>query len=165
MKTCSKCGYTKELSEFYAYDTAGHLRADCKTCSIAVVRKSPSAKNERRRAHRVICPRCDGPKSHTAKHCRECAKVVRWENLKWRTDRHGYVMKGSVAQHRYVMEQYLGRKLYTGENVHHKNGKRDDNSINNLELWITSQPKGQRPDDLVQWANEILFKYSRLVQR
>ncbi len=83
--------------------------------------------------------------------------------LEWRINSDGYVLRGagsSQTQHRLVMEEYLGRKLLPGENVHHKNGVRHDNRIENLELWSTSQPAGQRVEDKVSWAVELLNIYA-----
>jgi hypothetical protein len=65
----------------------------------------------------------------------------------------------TVSEHKLVMERMLGRQLYPGENVHHRNGNRADNRPENLELWVTFQPCGQRPADLVAYAKEILARY------
>lgn len=67
---------------------------------------------------------------------------------------------GYIAEHRYSMAEYLGRPLLPSENVHHINGVRSDNRLENLELWSTSQPAGQRVEDKAQWAIEILTLYA-----
>lgn len=80
-------------------------------------------------------------------------------------DRRGYVLtwvdnhparshtkKPYVFEHRLVMERMLGRYLTPEENVHHRDGRRDNNDPANLELWWKSQPGGQRVPDLIEYV-------------
>lgn len=68
---------------------------------------------------------------------------------------------GYIREHRFVMSEILGRPLLPQENVHHINGDKTDNDPNNLELWNISQPPGQRVQDKVRWAKEILELYGK----
>jgi hypothetical protein len=68
---------------------------------------------------------------------------------------YGYISFGNKAEHRLVFEAHLGRYLMPFENVHHINGVKTDNRLENLELWVTPQPSGQRPDDLARWVVEF----------
>lgn len=81
----------------------------------------------------------------------------------WRLNKEGYLRRSMnnriQLQHRLVMEEHLGRELLPGENVHHLNGQRNDNRIENLQLWNTAQPSGQAVDDKLDWCADFLLEY------
>lgn len=78
-----------------------------------------------------------------------------------RPDQRHLVPSGRTKEfeHRLVVAARIGRPLLPDEVVHHRNGDRLDNRSENLELWTTAQPKGQRVDDKLAWAYELIARY------
>jgi hypothetical protein len=106
--------------------------------------------------------------------CTKCDRVYGEGSRNWKggryEDKDGYVQvrnpshprawgSGYVYEHTMVMEEHLHRYLLPGETIHHINGVKNDNRLENLELWSAYHPSGQRVKDLVRWAKDLLARY------
>lgn len=137
-KYCSACQYHRNKKENPGNHEKQRLRAAEKY-------------NEKTRLKKGL------PKDHDFK---KAPKGEGYVNIKgyrrfWKKDLETgqYISK---YEHHMVMSAYLGRDLLSNERVHHRNGIRDDNRIENLELWDIGQPPGQRVEDKVRYYIEFL---------
>lgn len=150
----------------------GRTRASILTCE-RCGKRFLTNHNHRRRA-RFCTRQCggkgrrrEGLKGSAASNWQGGRKIERGYVVVWAPDHPTRVGKAKpyVFEHRLVMEKRIGRVLETHENVHHINGQRDDNRDENLELWSTWQPCGQRVEDKMKWVWEMVGLYEHLYPR
>lgn len=176
-KRCRKCDEIKNSTEFHRdISRPDGLENNCKSC------KRQYGRDRYKRA-KELAGQCECGRSLSSKRSVKCASCSRrgegssnWRGGKFLNSQ-GYVYlsnkrdhpnanaAGKILEHIFVMSSYLGRPLTLNENVHHKNGIRDDNRIENLELWSVSQPAGQRVKDKISWAIEFLQEYGYDVRK
>ena len=152
-KLCPYCGV--------AFSTRSATQRFCsRRCCVAA----------RRARRRRMCEFCgepfgfiDGRRKFCSRSCALLGKRIpsgesspNWKG--GRTETNGYIRRLApghpraskshyVLEHILVMEKTLGRFLLPNERVHHKNGRRDDNRAENLELWRMKDPPGVRASD------------------
>ena len=133
---------------FWSRRDGQHIPIQCGICNDEHI---TSASNVRKKTFTGLCRTClhTGPTSTT------------WRG--GRVTKHGYIYVkvysghpfyesmanslGYIAEHRLVMAEHLGRPLSSTEVVHHKNGIRTDNRIENLELFVSFHEHGTALQD------------------
>lgn len=162
--TCEHCGKVQPFPRLLSsgvYDYTRH-----RFCSNTCARLGAHWRNERPIAPpTLVCPECaktvvrrynkaNQGYDYKQKYCsKACANAAQFKGGQY-IDKNGYVVliiDGKLHfEHRVVMEEMLGRKLESHETVHHKNGVRFDNEPDNLELWASRHPRGQRVSDITR---------------
>lgn len=145
-KPCRRCGTlfrpTWATEQLCSDECKGTERRTCQQCGTEFDR--------RRQTKGLFCSRA----------CKKAAQA--WAVGRTKLDAKGYVLikvepgtPGVFAsdrqpwmfEHRYVMQLKLGRPMKDYETVHHVNGNRSDNRLENLELWLRPHRDGIRASD------------------
>ena len=145
-RPCAVCG-----TEF---TTTGHSKGRTDTCS-------DPCRRELQRRKLIATVEAERPFE-----TREMSRnVTRDGYIRMRFPGQNGVKGREVLEHRYIMEQHIGRELRKGETVHHVNGVKTDNRIENLELFDSRHGPGQRVVDQVAFAVDILTDYADFAQK
>jgi len=151
LRNCERCG-----SPFLTNGRNGNIKRYCtRDCKERAKRE----RHEIRRSVIATCPMCGTTFQAKSRgkylqvHCSRSCAYTKSPELGRSTSEHGYVFVLSdgvwQGEHRVIMADHLGRDLAAGEFVHHRNGDRADNRLENLELWQRPHPGGQRREDLI----------------
>ncbi len=191
--TCEQCGGQFSMKPAYLAQYRKMYGKDPKYCS---TKCSGLAKRLTDEQWQVTCIQCGNPmpiqrrpggtvnrqKRLCSTECRSAFRRERWQAAHAnaqptrRIVRHGYIRlivpgtngnpSRDVLEHRYVMEQHIGRPLLPEETVHHKRQwDKTNNSLDNLELWSSNHGPGGRVTDIVAWCIDMLRLYPEFAAR
>ncbi len=151
-RLCETCG--SEL-------LARHKRFCSKKCYGQFLKENPEKRNHFRKG--------DAPWNKGTKGYLAGSKHWNWKGGR-RKHASGYVevkcedhprvnSAGYVLEHRLVMEKYLGRLLEKDEVVHHIDGNRTNNSIDNLDVMTKSEHSAIHSKRMWKHIKDLLEKY------
>ena len=157
-KRCEKCRLIN-LKKYQNEYRKKNLRACYERTRISYFKKEQYYKDKRRENYRKKRGIALDDPFRKRKNGEGNIDVQGYKTITCRNHPNQMDSKGRIREHVFIMSNHLGRPLNKKESVHHKNGIRDDNRIENLELWHKGQPAGQRLEDKVKWAIDFLTEY------
>jgi len=172
--TCEWCGKVSPHPRVLTSGAVDYTRR--RFCSNSCAKFGSHRNNERPKvAPTFVCEQCgetapvpynksNQSYRYSQRFCsKECANLAQVK-VGGVVDKNGYRViwadgKRYQFEHRVVMERHIGRLLKSHETVHHKDGNRLNNSLDNLELWSSRHGKGQRVTDKIAFCIDFLREY------
>lgn len=152
-RNCNWCGkYYESWAKYFCGNSCATFYKHSKS-SFGFIKGSSPANKYLGTINCKDCGKKFQPRNYKTKFCsKDCAnkqagksfdKHPGWRGGKTKSSQ-GYVLVcvggGKQAlEHRVVVEEHIGRKLTTKEHVHHINGIKTDNRIENLKVLTTSE--------------------------
>ncbi len=173
MKKCSRCKEIKIYEEFgKCKQRDDGYNVYCKICC-----------RIRAKEYRINNPTIwEIQKNKNFKRWREKLGISEQEMPRRRTKGEGYISRQGYLSYRIknhpcadkngrVQASHLsiydktGRTIKKGETVHHINGNTLDNRFENLEIWRSGHPFGQRVEDKIKWCIDFLNEYGYQIEK
>lgn len=140
--SCPNCGSERDVTPSYE---AGRKTPYCEHCARYFIRRGEDAEDIPTREDLKLL-------ASDPQYFLEVRTKLSTQKVKGYTDVYvGYehpmaTSNGHCGEHRLVMAAHLNRWLTSDESVHHRNGRRSDNRIENLELRELYHGRGHEPN-------------------